>query len=245
MGSSLEQKILAAEQSQAFYHDEFVTDQVADYAKLVSEDARQGVLLDMGGGCGFFAQAVRETLGQSVRVLDADPESVARCGQIGIPATLGDALKPDDAPDVSLVSFNLMLHHLVGRDAQATRALQSAALACWRGKPVKLFVNEYIYQSMLGHVSGLLIFLITSSRILSAIGTMIARIIPAFRANTFGVGVRFRAHEEWVDLFRQAGFRVVGTTIGQSEPVALPLRLLLIKTIRRDSFLLEPALQTR
>jgi hypothetical protein len=53
------------------------------------------------------------------------------------------------------------------------------------------------------------------------------------------VGVRFRSHDEWVQLFSQAGFRVEDRRIGDAERVAPPLRVLFIRTIRRDSFLLR------
>ena len=52
--------------------------------------------------------------------------------------------------------------------------------------------------------------------------------------------MRFRAHNEWISLFRQAGFGVEGFRLGKEEHVALPLRFLLIRSIRRDSFLLRP-----
>ena len=88
-------------------------------------------------------------------------------------------------------------------------------------------------------MSGWLIYQITSSSVLSAIGKAVSKIIPSFRANTFGTGVRFRSHDEWEKLFSHAGFKVTSSIVGRNEYVALPLRLLLIKNIRRDSFLLE------
>lgn len=73
---------------------------------------------------------------------------------------------------------------------------------------------------------------------MSAIGRVAAMMIPSFKANTFGVGVRFRANAEWTRLFEEAGYRVVGSAEGEAERVAPPLRLLLIQNIRRNSFLL-------
>lgn len=237
----MEQKTLASAQTREFYHDEFVTDQVHDFGALLSGQAPNGTLLDIGGGCGFFAAAVHREFGRPVKVLDADPESVARCGELDVPAVLGDALNPVPEPEVGIVSFNLILHHLVGQDEAATRRLQITALEKWKDRKVLIFVNEYIYQSFIGTVSGALIYRITSSKLLSAIAGMVSKFIPAFRANTFGVGVRFRAHEEWVRLFQEVGFDVVSTKIGQDEPIKAPLRSLLIKAIRRDSFLLKRA----
>ena len=70
-------------------------------------------------------------------------------------------------------------------------------------------------------------------------GKLLAKVVPSFKANTFGVGVRFRSHREWSQLFDDAGFEVIDRKFGRPEIVALPLRFLLIKTIRRDSFLLK------
>ena len=201
--------------------------------------AGSALVVDMGGGCGFFAKALSAAAGYRTRVIDADPQSIGVCQAEGVDGRLGDALAPEIRGDEDIVSFNLILHHLVGANERATRALQLQALRAWHGKGVRLFVNEYIYQSLVGRVSPRLIFEITSSKLLSFLGRQAGRIIPAFRANTFGVGVRFRSHEQWLEIFAEAGYRVVDKRIGPPEPISPPLRGLLIKTIRRDSFLLE------
>jgi hypothetical protein len=231
---------LSAEQIQAFYHDEFVNDQIRDFREMVGNSG-DGLVVDVGGGCGFFAKGLTQLAGYRTRVIDMDPQSVAICHQSGVDARVGDALAPEIAGDERVICFNLILHHLVGDSERETRALQLKALRAWREQPVRLFVNEYIYQSLLGQVSPRLIYEITSSRILSFLGRQAARVVPAFRANTFGVGVRFRSHEQWLELFAEAGFRVASTRIGAPERISPPLRTLLIKTIRRDSFLLERA----
>jgi SAM-dependent methyltransferase len=235
------QRTLSAEQIEAFYHDAFVADQVRHFAELVRhKPPAGGLVVDVGGGCGFFAESLAREQGVRVRVLDADPTSVQACTERSVEATQGDALAPAITGDEDIVCFNLILHHLVGASSRETYQLQSRALAAWRRQARELFVNEYIYESYVGNLSGALIYAITSSRILSAIGRVAGKFIPAFRANTFGVGVRFRAHDEWVRLFRAAGFEVVGRTLGLDERVAPALRLLLIRHIRRDSFLLRP-----
>jgi hypothetical protein len=157
-----------------------------------------------------------------------------------VEARHGDALQPQIEGDEAVVCFNLILHHLVGKTETGTRAMQLRALRAWRDRDVRLFVNEYIYQSFVGGISPRLIYEITSSAVLSAVGKFAARWIPAFRANTFNVGVRFRSHENWRRMFADAGFRVADARIGREERVSPALRGLLIKTIRRDSFVLEP-----
>ena len=239
MSSADEQIRLSESQVDAFYHEDFVDDQVRDFLDLTARHILDGVIVDIGGGVGHFADRLAGTKDISTRVIDTDPVSIARCKERGLDAQVGDALSPPFAGDEQAASFNLVLHHLVGASEQATRRLQVEALRVWLDKSRFLFVQEYIYESYIGFLSGQLIYAITSSRLLSALGSTVARVIPAFRANTFGTGVRFRAHQEWRVLFAEAGFQVVDARIGLPDGVALPLRALLIREIRRDSFLLE------
>lgn len=235
------QRALSSEQVEAFYHDHFVEDQVRHFMALLgAETAAQGTVADIGGGCGFFARRLRQLTGRKIRVIDTDAPSVETCRAHGVDAVQGDALQPAIAGDEEVVCFNLILHHLVGASEEATRDLQRRALAAWQQHARSVFVNEYIYESYLGNVSGALIFGITKSRILSALGRAVAALVPSLKANTFGVGVRFRAHEEWRQLFAAAGYDVKDVKVGDDEPISLPRRLLLIKSCRRDSFLLQP-----
>jgi hypothetical protein len=230
---------LAADQVSEFYHDQFVRDQIADFVALVPQQALDGcVVVDVGGGCGFFAKALADSGRYNVRVVDSDAASVEACRKIGVPATCEDALSPCFSEGDGAVCFNLILHHLIGSSEKNTVELQSRALALWRGRARVVFVNEYIYESYVPNVSGRLIYEVTRSRLASSLGKFIARFVPAFRANTFGVGVRFRSHAEWRKLFARAGYKVAAAKLGSSEFVSPALRLLLIRTIRRDSFLL-------
>lgn len=234
------QRTLSAEQIEAFYHSEFVEDQVRDFTELLVNIPAGSLVVDVGGGCGFFAKQLSDRAGLKACVIDSDPQSIDTCFAAGIDARLDDALAPHIKGDENTACFNLILHHLVGGSEAATVNLQKQALLVWRDQVKAVFVNEYIYESYIGNLSGWLIFQITNSRLLSSLGKFVARIVPAFRANTFGIGVRFRAHREWIDLFASAGYSTLDRRIGQEEKVALPLRLLLIKCIRRDSYLLRP-----
>ena len=69
-------------------------------------------IVDIGGGCGFFAKALQNRIHLKVRVLDSDSQSIDFCKQEGIEATYGDALKPTVVGDEKLVCFNLILHSL-------------------------------------------------------------------------------------------------------------------------------------
>lgn len=235
------QRPLSSGQIEAFYHDGFVADQVRDFCRL-TRGREVGVVVDMGGGCGFFAQALqRAAPALRVRVVDMDPVSVQACHKAGVEAQVGDALRPPFKGDESGICFNLILHHLVADTDEQTRQLQTHALRACAGKTGFVFVNEYIYESFVANLSGWLIFLITHGRWVSKVVALLAKFIPPLRANTLGVGVRFRAHAEWEHrVFKPAGFGVANRCIGQPEPVSLLWRLLLIRQIRRDSYLLLP-----
>lgn len=241
MDSAQDQRRLANEQIELFHHDLFVETQIQHFVEICQPRlaGREGVVLDMGGGCGFFSAALTRQAGLLCRVVDADPISVEKARELGVDANVGNALAPIPAGDESTVCFNLILHHLVASTDVGTRRLQCSALSNWVGRDVLLFVNEYIYESYIRNASGKLIFEVTASRVLSAIGKMVSRVVPSLNANTFGVGVRFREASDWTRLFNDAGWQVVASKRGEEELVSLPRRLLLIKSCRRDSFVLQ------
>jgi hypothetical protein len=233
------QKKLNQEQVAAFYHDEFVRQQVDHFRKIALHAVRPGaVVADIGGGCGYFASAIKKELNFFTRVIDMDPVSVESARRHGVEAMVGDALQPDKKNDEALVCFNLILHHLVATSENETLALQARAISNWRQGGAKVFVNEYIYESWFGDLSGWLIYQITKSKFLSNVGLIVSKFIPSLRANTFGVGVRFRSGSEWRRIFENSGFMVEAELKGDEELISVPRRLLLIKSIRRDSFLL-------
>jgi SAM-dependent methyltransferase len=200
-------------------------------------------VVDIGGGYGYFASALSRIKNWPIRVIDSDIRAIAYCSNNlsgNIKALLGDALTPNIIGDEEIICFNLILHHLIGKNETETRRLQKKALLEWNKQVKYIFINEYIYESYIGYVSGRLIYEITKSKVLSFVGKYVAEIIPSFRANTFGVGVRFRSHNEWLELFEECGFKVVETKIGPNEITSIPLRALIIRNVRRDSFLLSP-----
>lgn len=239
-----QQNRLSENQVEAFLKTEFEEDQISHFESLLDsqEFDIQGVIVDVGGGVGHFAKLLSEKRGSRVRVLDIDESSIDLLNETStnrVEALVAGALNPPIFGDERVVTINLVLHHLVGRSERATREMQEGALKAWRGKADYIFVYEYIYESFLGNLSGRLIYSITSSKILSAIASFVGRFLRSLRANTFGVGVRFRANSEWIQIFEQCGFEVVGLRQGPSEPIPLPRRALLISEIRRDSFLLR------
>lgn len=234
------QNKLTREQIVAFDHDEFVDDQVRHFSALVHPIVPlSAAVVDVGGGRGYFASAVTAATGRQVLVIDTDAESVSACVARGVRAQVGDALKPNAEVSSAVVCFNLVLHHLVADSERETHRLQTAALRAWRSRSAFVFVNEYIYESFFGNLSGKLIYLITQSAILSALARIGSRWVPALKANTLGVGVRFRSDQEWRSLFADAGYRVVAIEKGRDEPISKVWRLLLIKRIARDSYCLS------
>jgi hypothetical protein len=234
------QKVLSTGQTEAFYHDLFVEVQVKHFVELLGAKGDIKEVSDIGGGCGFFAKRLNSQIGCNVKVIDMDAASIEACHDLGIEAMQGDALNPNILGDSDVVTFNLILHHLVAGSEKETLALQTKALAVWIPHTQSIFVNEYIYESWLSNFSGWLIYMITKNPILSRIGHLVSKVVPSLKANTFGVGVRFRAGQEWQRVFKSAGYDVQSTVVGTNEHVSLPRRLLLIKHIRRDSFLLVP-----
>jgi hypothetical protein len=235
------QSLLSGEQIEAFQHDQFVEDQARQFMALLGPAANdRSEVVDVGGGCGFFARRVHALTGRRVRVIDTDSASIEICRRAGVEAVYGDALSPELTGREGLVTFNMILHHLVGRTERETLDLQRRALSVWRHQVRAAFVSEYIYESYVGDFSGWLIYQVTKSRFLSWIGGVVATVAPSLKANTFGVGVRFRSRRQWLRLFASAGYEVKSSAIGPEDTVSLPRKLLLIRRIRRDSFLLQP-----
>lgn len=233
------QRKLTQSQVAEFYHDIFVRSQVVDFTHLCFPVLQHNkTVVDVGGGCGFFASALSRELGLAVRVVDADPVSVEVARKSGVEAVLGDALQLHPGGDEAAACFNLILHHLVGNTDDETASLQMRAVNRWGDSGAVVFVNEYIYDSYIFGFSGWLIYKVTSSRLLSAIASLVSRFVPSLRANTFGIGVRFRGCEEWRAMFQKEGWQISGYVRGVDEHLPFLLRLLLIRSCRRDSFVL-------
>lgn len=231
------QRVLPADRLEQFYTDTATSDQVRYFHALVPRSANP-VVVDVGGGHGFFARALQSLIGGSVRVIDSDPVSIAGCTANHVRGVLGDALHPPVDGDEDVACFNLILHHLIGASEAKTRELQTRALQAWHGKAEYVFVTEYVYDGPF-NLPGRLIYWITRSRLLSIPARVAGWFSPRLKANTLGTGVRFRSRREWLDLFDAAGFNVVRSAKGREERVMPAHRLLCITHIRRDSFVLR------
>ena len=75
--AKMQQRVLKTQQIEEFYHDVFVTTQVRDFVELIEEtNLPIRKVVDIGGGCGFFADALAKKMGVDVQVVDMDPGSV-------------------------------------------------------------------------------------------------------------------------------------------------------------------------
>lgn len=239
------QRLLSAEQLSAFDYRQFSDYQVRHFDKMVRPrmGAIDRAVVDVGGGVGHFARALAHLTKARVRVLDNDPNAVARCNAfdaVRVTAEVGDALAPTIRGDEAVVAFNLVLHHLVGSSEAATKSMQQDALRVWLNHCEYVFVSEYCYESYFKNLSGWLIYRITKSKLLSAIARIVGHVIPSLRANTLGVGVRFRSEADWKMQFANVGYECIDIAYASPDQVALPLRLLAIRAIVKTSFLLAP-----
>jgi hypothetical protein len=240
----MDQLKLGRHQIEAFYSDGCAENQVKHFTQIFNgiKETEKHWVVDIGGGCGYFAKLLNHRVRLSIKVLDTDLQSIQKVRELNnqnILGVLGDALHPEIEGNEGIVCFNLILHHLVGINEEKTRLMQKKALTLWKDNADYIFINEYVYDSWFGNLSGRLIYEVTKSKTLSTIGQVISKIAPSLYANTFGVGVRFRSHSEWIKLFEECGFTVVSKIYNEPEHVSLPRRLLMIKEIRRDSFLLS------
>jgi len=222
------QKKLAESQLAEFNHGGFVPDQIRAFLELTRHPdidavrAGDGLVLDVGGGHGLFASALQEGGHEMVRVVDTDAAAILSCVGKGIDAIRGDVLSEDMRESGQYICFNMILHHLVGKGERDNRSLQKAALGKWRGRFRYIFINEYVYESpVIDGLSTWLIWTVTSSRVLSVVAKALSTFIPSLRANTFGVGVRFRSLRGWRQLFGECELKEIGYRPGQPEAMAL------------------------
>src|SRR5262245_30149797 len=129
----MEQVKLEKHQIEAFYLDCFAESQVAHFTQLMDSKERDfGKCVDVGGGCGHFARLLNFKTGRPVRVIDSDQESIAQVAELrdaNISGIVGDALRPQIVGDESVICFNLVLHHLIGKNEEATKKIQKKALS--------------------------------------------------------------------------------------------------------------------
>ena len=236
---AIQQRVLKTEQVEEFYLDLFVTTRVRDAVDFV-EETKQPVnkVVDIVGDTGFFANALAQKTGPDAQIVEIDPSLAEACVEHGRPAESRESLNSVQCGGEDIVSSNLTLHHPVAAFHTETEVLQKRANAVWQRKAMAMFVNKYLYESCIGNALGWLIYRFISSQPLSALGQEVVKFVLSLRANTCSIGVRSRADQELTDLFYGLGFTVAAYRIGPEENVSLARRILIIKSCRRDSYLL-------
>jgi SAM-dependent methyltransferase len=247
----VQQRILPQSAIDAFDTPEGMAEQLQHFKSLLGFNPRSVFsLLDVGGGTGFFASAIQTKFPYAeITILDLNEQSVMKGKQLGLNAIHGSILDPPAevrGRKFDVVSFNLIFHHIIGGDESSTFDLQSRALTQVRGllaNQGQMFVHEICYEGRLfPDLSARLIYEITASRCLSKVLRLVGRAIPALRANTAGIGVRFRPTRGWMALANRSGLEVVNACQGEPEGHSWLRRiLLLIREVRRQSLLLRPA----
>ena len=174
------QNRLSEAQVEAFLNTNFEEDQIAHFESLFEgkEFDSSSVIVDVGGGVGHFAKLLSNKIANKVRVLDIDERSIKILKETctdRIEALVAGAHNPPIFGDEKIVTINLVLHHLVGSSERATIELQKNALEAWQGYTDYIFVNEYVYESFVGNLSGRLIYTVTSSKLLSSISFFVSK----------------------------------------------------------------------
>jgi SAM-dependent methyltransferase len=246
----MRQRILPQSAIDAFDTPEGVAEQVQHFKSLLGFNSHSVFsMLDVGGGTGFFANAIKTEFPHAeITILDLDEQSVMKGTKLGLNAIHGSIIDPPAAirsRKFDVISLNLMLHHIIGDDDWSTLALQRCALTrvCeLLANQGHIFLHEICYEGRLFRDSSArLIYQVTASRCLGKALKLVGKAMPALSANTAGVGVRFRSMHGWSVLANSLKLKVV--SVCQSEPEGhswLRRTLLLIREVRRQSYLLRP-----
>ena len=129
-----------------YYYEDFGDDtQTEHFIRLIPQKylLSTNVIVDIGGGVGYFASSIRSRIELKVRILDIDSVAIDQCRNKGLTAIFCDALNPSIQGDEDVVCFNLVLHHLVGEDERSTLNMQKQALNVWKNHAKLIFINEY------------------------------------------------------------------------------------------------------
>ena len=190
--------------SRSTYEDSYDVVGLSTYINGLEKSSLKG--LDVGGGIGIFAETVIHCCEADVSMTVVDPgikASEQRVKHPGIDFHLSTFDEFSSNEKYDFIVFRLVLHHLIGHDAQDTLRVQREALQ--KAKSLLneggfLFVVENYYEPMVGTDStSRLIYWLTSRKSVSTVTRRLG-------ANTAGEGVRFRSKCSWESMFRTAGF---------------------------------------
>ena len=112
----MQQRILPRSAIDAFDTPEGMAEQLQHFKSLLGFNPGSVFsLLDVGGGTGFFASAVKAEFPHAeITILDLDEQSVVKGNKSGLNAIHGSIIDPPAevrGRKFDVVSFNLILHH--------------------------------------------------------------------------------------------------------------------------------------
>ena len=214
-----------------------------DLLDKVLSPTDDATVLDVGGGNGRFLDAVLTNFPNCVGVLvdNSDYMLSKNISHVRKRLVHASALDVDGsiaAGSCNVITFNVILHHLVGRTYQSAmdsvvKALTNAARLLAPGG--RIVVYEQVYDGLVPGVEpGAIIFAVTRIRIPAFV-----RVARRFGANTAGVGVYFRSRNSWMRVFRAAGLQLVEQRpVYQDSPPAFRKACFLIRQVGTHIFVL-------
>lgn len=179
-------------------------------------------ILDVGGGNGKFADRVLMTFPKATAtVVDLSEMLLGKNLPNPRKTTLiASATELDKLTGkYDIVSFNWVLHHLIGKSyAQSLENIRDALKAAQGLLTPRGHIS--IYDNLCDGVifdraPSRIIYELTSSKLL-------AKIVKAGGANTAGVGVCFQSYKAWKDHFRRTGLKL--TSFERYASYEKPLR---------------------
>lgn len=190
--------------SKSTFQDSYDVVGLANHLNQSGKTSMKG--LDIGGGIGIFAGTVIDCCAIDLSMTVCDPGIKASEQRVNNPkidfhlSTFDDFASEEK---YDFIVFRLVLHHLIGQNAEDTLQVQRKALEKARSLLNEggfLFVVENYYEPVIGaDTTSKLIYWWTSQKSISALTRRLG-------ANTAGEGVRFRSKANWESLFKSIGF---------------------------------------
>ena len=232
----MEQRILRRDALDVFHGEGQFALQIEHFKECYNYDRDSNfTLLDVGGGVGYFVLALQQEFpNMRATILDLDESAISKAKSNGLDAVVGSVLKPPPSIHLQkfdIVCFNEVLHHIIAASDRNTCKLQQLALLRAKGlasQAGSIFINELCYEGkVFSDSSSAIIFHLLTNPLLSKIVASISAFVPSLKANTVGVGIRFRPYGGWVRLIESAGFQLSKKCEGAVEKPSFAKRLLL------------------
>jgi len=187
-------------------------------------------IIDIGGGAGYFAKALKDLQDKQEREITVlDSSSYDTWDEFAdsvrfIKGSADELTSLFESESVDYVFANRVFHHFVrsswrkSYDGMAEIMKQIHAILRPDGY---LCITDYFYNGWFHHS--------TSSRIIYALTSLkVSPLVKIFRrldAKTAGIGVCFPSKRMWMDLFKGSGFEIERLKEGRNQTFPLYQRL--------------------